>query len=254
MNRRRVIGVGAAVVLAGLGAVGVVSWASSTKSSAEDQQSQVAVVIVDKQIPKGADAATILAGTHEGTVQQKNLAAGAVTSDTQVGNQVAVADLYPGEQLVKDRLAAKVESNVPADKVQVSAALNAQRAVGGALKAGDTVGVYLSFEPFDTSKAEADTTTPAKTPNMTHLEFQHVLVTNIQSTSTPVEADKNKELSVEQVSADNYIVTLALTPAQSERFVFAAEFGKVWLSNQPATVSEDGTSLVTMGSIYSVVK
>jgi cyanate lyase len=41
MNRRRVLGVGAAAVLAGLGAVGVVSWASSTKSSAEDQQSHV---------------------------------------------------------------------------------------------------------------------------------------------------------------------------------------------------------------------
>ena len=81
MNRRRVLGVGCAVVLAGLGSVGVISWASSTKSSAEDQQSQTAVVIVDKHVPKGADGATIIASSHAGTVQQKDLAAGVLGLD-----------------------------------------------------------------------------------------------------------------------------------------------------------------------------
>ena len=59
---------------------------------------------------------------------------------------------------------------------------------------------------------------------------------------------------MQQVSSAGYIVTLALTPAQSERFVFATEFGHVWLSNQPATVSDDGTGLITLGNIYTVVK
>jgi|RhiMetdeSRZDD1v2_1073273.scaffolds.fasta_scaffold180361_2 pilus assembly protein CpaB len=253
MNGRRVLGVSAAAVLAGLGAVGVVTWANTSKSNAEEQQSQTAVLIVDQHVPKGADAATILAGTHVGTVQRKSLAVGALTSDAQVGAQVAAGDMYPGEQVVKDRLAAKVDTGVPTDKVQVSATLTAERAVGGALKAGDTVGVYLSFEPFETNTPEADSAAPAKSPNMTHLEFQHVPVTNIQATSTPVSESKDDDTPVQQVSSDNYIVTLALTPPQSERFVFATEFGRVWLSNQPATVSSDSTSLITMGSIYSVV-
>ena len=158
---------------------------------------------------------------------------------------------YPGDQLVKDRLAAQVDTGIPADKVQISATLTAERTVGGTIKAGDTVGVYLSFEPFDTNKPESDTTTPAKTPNTTHMEFQHVLVTNVQSTTDPGPTARD---GVQQVSSPGYIVTLALTPAQSERLVFAAEFGHVWLSNQPATVSEDGTSLVTLGTMYSVVK
>ena len=84
------------------------------------------------------------------------------------------------------------------------------------------------------------------------MEFQHVLVTNVQSTTDPSSSD-NKD-GVQKVSSAGYIVTLALTPAQSERFVFATEFGHVWLSNQPATVSESGTSLITLGNIYSVVK
>ena len=119
------------------------------------------------------------------------------------------------------------------------------------LKAGDTVGVYLSFEPFDTNKPAGDTTSPAKTPNTTHLEFQHVQVIDVQATDKPVDNSKN---GVDLVASKGFLVTLALTPAQSERFVFATEFGHVWLDNEPATVTDDGTALITLGNAYSVVK
>ena len=252
MNRRRVLGTVAAVALAGVGAIGLVSWANSTKDSAEAAQAQTAVLIVDKHIPKGATAATILDSTHVGTVQQKSLAGGAVTGDGQVGTLLAAADMYPGEQVVKDRLVAQLDNGVPADKVQVSVTLTPERAIGGGVKVGDNVGVYLSFEPFDTNVPESDTTTPKKTPNQSHLTFQHVLVTNVQSTDEPV--SETKDDGLQQVSAKGYIVTLALSPAQSEQFVFGTEFGHVWLSNDPATVSSDGTSVVTLGSVYTVVK
>ena len=36
--------------------------------------------------------------------------------------------------------------------------------------------------------------------------------------------------------------------------MFATEFGHVWLSIDPATVSDDGTRLVTLGNVYTVVK
>ena len=35
---------------------------------------------------------------------------------------------------------------------------------------------------------------------------------------------------------------------------YATEFGKVWLSIQPATVADDGTRVVTLGSVYAVVR
>ena len=90
---------------------------------------------------------------------------------------------------------------------------------------------------------------------MTRLEFQHVLVTNVQTTNAPVMPDETDEDDpIEQISGSQYVVTLALSPEQSERFVFATEFGHVWLSNEPATVSDDGTRLVTLGNVYSVAK
>ena len=88
---------------------------------------------------------------------------------------------------------------------------------------------------------------------MTRLEFQHVLVTNVQTTDAPVNAETKDTKAVEQVSGSQYVVTLALSPEQSERFVFATEFGHVWLSNEPATVSDDGTRLITLGNVYTLV-
>ena len=82
-----------------------------------------------------------------------------------------------------------------------------------------------------------------------------MLVTNVQTTNQPVSRDDTTtRRAIEQVTGSQYIVTLALSPEQSERFVFATEFGHVWLSNEPATVSDDGTRLVTLGNVYAVVK
>ena len=154
--------------------------------------------------------------------------------------------------------------------MQIAATLEPERAVGGALKVGDTVGVYLSFDPFERNEAgeatsaeptsgSADTTAtstpplPPRTPNMTQLEFQHVLVTNVQIADEQTKTVDGEEQTALTTST-HYIVTLALTPEQSERFVFASEFGHVWLSQEPASVSDDGTRLVTLGNAFSVVK
>ena len=172
------------------------------------------------------------------------------------------------------------------DKVQVSTLLDAERAVGGAVQKGDLVGVYLSFEPFDVSTYEFSVETEQgpeaqdepvvdndpssaivnveatiepgaqlKTPNVTRLEFQHVLVTNVQTINPPVTPSESGEGSgVVQVTGTQYVVTLALSPEQSERFVFASEFGDVWLSIDPATVEDDGTRRVELGDVFTEVK
>ena len=98
---------------------------------------------------------------------------------------------------------------------------------------------------------------PKKTPNVSRLEFRNVLVTNVQTTSAPVtpdDGDDADEPTVAQVTGTQYVVTIALSPEQSERFVFATEFGKVWLSLDPATVADDGTRPVTLANVYTVVK
>ena len=204
---------------------------------------------------------------------------------------VAATDLEPGDQLLAARLAAKeLVTGEVTDKVQISALLEAERAVGGVLQKGDLVGVYLSFDPFALDDAGQDTASgeeadsvsalvsanepptessstestvdesttgePTNTPNMSRLEFQHVLVTNVQTINAPVsvEDDAGEATGIAQVTGTQYVVTLALSPEQSERFVFATEFGHVWLSIEPASVDDDGTRPVTLGNVYTGVR
>jgi pilus assembly protein CpaB len=193
-------------------------------------------------VPKGANAATIKSAVALESIPRQLEQAGAIDNLAAVDNKVAAVDLQPGDQLISARLAGSTNAG-PAGLVQISANLTADRAVGGALNSGDLVGVYLSFSPNCPS---AQTSC-----NTTQLSFQHVLVTNVQTTAAPVTQKSGEQ--VQQASAPDYIVTLALTPAQSARFVYATEFGHIWLSNDPASVSASGTQLITLGNVYSVV-
>jgi len=276
-NKRRITGIVLALVLAIIGTVALVGYVQSAKDKAVAEESLVGVYVVDKLVPKGAEATTIKSSVSVEQIPTRLKQSGAITELDAIGDNVAATDLQPGDQLLTARLVPKAEvSDVVTDKVQISAVLAAERAVGGTLQKGDLVGVYLSFDPFDlndngqttpantptidpSAALAGDTTAttiaaPTKSPNTTRLEFQHVLVTNVQTTDAPVSSDTKDTQVVAQVSGQQYVVTLALSPEQSERFVFATEFGHVWLSNEPASVSDDGTRLVTLGNVYSVVK
>ena len=187
-------------------------YVKSAKDEAVASETLVDVYVVDKLVPKGAEAETIKASVSVEHVPARLKQAGAITDLTAVGANVASTDLQPGDQLLAARLVPKDQvSEDVKDKVQISTVLAAERAVGGSLQKGDLVGVYLSFDPFDLDQAgqttqstpatdpaaaaisaDATSTTaaaPKKSPNMTRLEFQHVLVTNVQTTDAPVSAD-----------------------------------------------------------------
>jgi pilus assembly protein CpaB len=291
-NKRRIIGIVAATLLALIGTVSLVGYVRSAKDKAVAQEALVDVYVVDEFVPKGAEPETIAAAVSLEQVPARLKQAGAITSLETLGDQVAAADLEPGDQLLAARLAAKeLVSEEVTDKVQVSALLEAERAVGGVLEKGDLVGIYVSFDPFElddagqssettddadpasavvstdesaddetstdeTSTDETSTDGPETTPNVSRLEFQHVLVTNVQTISAPVSPvdGTEDETGIAQVTGTQYVVTVALSPEQSERFVFATEFGHVWLSIEPASVDDDGTRPVTLGNVYTVVR
>ena len=289
-NKRRIIGIVAAVLLALVGTVSLVAYVNSAKDNAVADEALVDVYVVDEFVPKGAASETIAASVSIEQVPARLKQAGAITELDDIGDQVAASDLQPGDQLLGARLALKeAVSEEVTDKVQISALLEAQRAVGGTIKRGDLVGVYMSFDPFDlddagqpaAAPAEADpaaldafgapapeaatdaasddesaSALPEGTPNVSRLEFRNVLVTNVQTTSTPVTADEDddEEPTIAQVSGTQYVVTLALSPEQSERFVFATEFGEIWLSLDPASVDDDGTRPVTLSNVFRVVQ
>jgi pilus assembly protein CpaB len=273
-NKRRVIGIVGATVLATIGTAALVGYVRSAKEKAISDETLVDVYIVDELVPRGAGPSAIKSSVSLEKVPARLKQRGAITDLDDVGENVAAADMQPGDQLVVARLAAEEEVATAGDGlVEISVLLDAERAVGGMLTRGDLVGVYLSFDPFeldaagDVGRTEPEPTEvsgdagappttdddPSQSPNVSRLEFQHVLVTNVQTINEPVALEDEADASVAQVTGTQYVVTLALSPEQSERFVFATEFGHIWLSIEPATTDDDGTRPVTLGEVYKAV-
>lgn len=293
-NKRRILGIVAALLLAVVGTVSLMGYVRSSADKAAADEQLVEVYVIDDFVAMGADADAIRAAVAVEEVPARLVQDGAITDLDDIGDEVAAADLQPGDQLLGARLVSEdlIVEEVD-DKVQIAARLDVERAVGGAIEEGDLVGVYISFDPFNIDESgaivaagddapsddDADETVPAaiidpdtgelvepeasdeeeddgpdKTPNVSRLEFQHVLVTGVQTVSKPNVADEDTEdASIAQVTGTQYVVTLALSPEESERFVFASEFGHIWLSIEPATVQDDGTRPVTLTNVYSVV-
>src|SRR5687768_16673188 len=160
-NKRRITGILAALILAIIGTVALVGYVQSAKDKALAEEALVEVYVVDKVVPKGAAAETIKASVSVEQIPARLEQPGAITDLDAVGPNVAAADLQPGDQLLAARLVPKAEVAVEVkDKVQVSAMLTPERAVGGSLKKGDLVGVYLSFDPFtyDATQVSEETT------------------------------------------------------------------------------------------------
>ena len=292
-NKRRIIGILAAMILATIGTVALVGYVQSAKDKAVAQEALVEVYVVDKLVPKGAAAETIKASVSVEQIPARLEQPGAITDLEEVGANVAATDLQPGDQLLAARLVAQGagvrgghgqgadlghvharagRGRQPRRRVIWSASTcrsipSTTNEAGQVFDATTTPRTprkpprrkrrrrRIRRLPRTRRKPPRRTPSEETTPNVTRLEFQHVLVTNVQTTNEPVVPDEtDQEDPIEQITGAQYVVTLALSPEQSERFVFATEFGHVWLSNEPATVSDDGTRLVTLGNVYSVAK
>lgn len=255
--KRRVSGIVAALVLASAGTFVLANYVESAKDRAVAGEEMVDALVVSLPVAAGTAAADLEGSVKTVQVPAKVRADGAVTGLDQIKDLEAAVDLVPGEQLVTSRFVAPGSRRsgvpgVPEDKLLVTVSLDPERAVGGQLKPGDTVGVLASFDPFDLEGGK-------KTPNSTNLILHKVPVVGVQGDS----AGATKSVELASTSEDGegsnaptpapggkLLVTLALDAPSVERVVFAAEHGSLWLSAEPAEAVEGGTKVVTRGNVY----
>jgi pilus assembly protein CpaB len=254
--RRRVTGIVAALVLASLGTLLLVVYVQSARNEAVAGERMVDVLVVSDAIDKGTAVADVEDSVDTKQVPAKVRADGAVDDLADLDDEsVAAVDLVPGEQLVATRFVSRQQAargDVAEGLQEVTVPLEPARALGGRIAAGDTVGVFLSFDPFDLG------TSGEKTANSTHLELHKVTVTRVQlddsASSTIGSSDDGDEgdgtEGTGEAPAGTFLVTLAVDAPSAEKVVFAAEHGFVWLSNEPLDADDSGTSVVTRGSVY----
>ncbi len=282
--RRKVLGILAAVVLAAVGTFTLVSYVQSAKEQAEAGEPRTEVYVLDRDVAANTPVARLAGAVSLQELPTSIVADGAVTDlDELADDLITSVTLETGEQLLASRLVPEqsvTRSEVPEGLQELTIALDPERAVGGNVAAGDTVGIVMSFDPFDLDVAEIEpgttgpptggsdgseaapdgedeeTTGPDKSPNMTHLTFHKVLVTAVQfdereAVGSTDDDEASDEEPVERSPSHDLLVTLALPAASVEQVVFGAEFGRIWLTLENADADEGGTRIVTLGDVYA---
>jgi pilus assembly protein CpaB len=233
--RNTVIRVVAALVLAAGGTLALVQYVETAKAEAVADEAQVNVLVVQAPIAKGTPASDIAARVQAVPMPARVKAGDAVASVAELGTMRATVDLVPGEQLVRARFAeaaTALRGQAPAGLHQITVPLDPERALGGNLAAGDTVGVLLSFEP-----------------ETTHLELHKVTVTDVRVAEGGSAEAEGAPAKVPAAIKGRYLVTLAVTAAGAEQLVFATENGSIWLTAEPADAPTDPTVAVNRANV-----
>ncbi|MGY3564742.1 pilus assembly protein CpaB [Sinomonas sp. RB5] len=241
--RTRLLGGVAALIVAIIGAVLLITYVNSADQRAYADTETQEVYVVQKPIAAGTAAASLSDSVAKKPMPKGMVPADAVADLSSLSGKVTSVNLEVGEQLIAGRFAdpatlhAPGRVDVPAGMQEVTVRLPIERVVGGALSAGDLVGVALSFPKDD------------NTPAQTRLSYNKVLVTGLQVSSgaaapnnatAPAQNGGGGVGSASQnASNGEYLVTLARPAADAVRIVYAAEFGKVYLTKQ-SSASQNG--------------
>lgn len=241
--KSRILAAAAAIILAVVGAVLVFSYAQGADMRAMQRLEPVQVLVADEAVPVGTSVEALRESLQMTSLPAAAVPPSALRDLAEVDGLVTAAELVPGEALVRERFVAAEELQtpgsvpVPDGMQEVSFTLEPQRVVGGRISAGDTVGIFVSF---DDGAIAAAPTEPS-----TQRIFHKVLVTSIQRADAAAEGDTGTALP-----SGAMLVTVALTDADASKLVFSSEFGRVWLTKEPAEATEDVGGPVRKLEVY----
>lgn len=238
MKRRIVAGL-IALVLAAAGGALLFRYTTLADERAMAGMTPTPVLVVTEPIAEGTATDKLARSVTLTSLPARAVVRDAVDSLAELQGQVTTVDLKPGEQVLASRFAdpasllAPNEVAVPAGMHELSVQLEPQRVVGGQLEAGDTVGVYLSVEQNEAA--------------FSHLSLHKILVTRVEGATASAEQGDAPGAGN---PTSTIMITLAVSGPQAEQVVFAAEFGHIWLSAEPAQADIRGTRVRTKGNLY----
>lgn len=246
--KNRLLGGIVALVLAVVGTMLLVSYVQGSEARAQANLQPVQVLVVEKQIPRGATVDQIQDSVRLASLPGASVPNGALKSLDGLKDKVAAADLVPGEALLGVRLvdptslAAPGSVPVPKGMQEVSVQLEAQRVVGGRIAAGDTVGIMALYS--------AGTGTGAG-EEIGQQIFHKVLVTSVQrSTAKASSSGDVAEQANTQLPEGQLLVTFARNDVDAAKIAFAAEFGKLWLTKEPGSATESSPTVVKKTELF----
>ncbi|SEE65592.1 pilus assembly protein CpaB [Arthrobacter alpinus] len=238
--KSRLLGGITALVLAIVGTIMLVNYVSHADRRAQASLDPVDVVIIESAVPAGTTAEELKSHVQVRSIPGAAKAADALSSLTGLEGQVTSVTLEPGEQLLASRLVDPSQQilpgtvEVPADMQEVTVLLPPEGVVGGTVRAGDVVGVFVTY------------TDPAKSDvSATRLLFDKVLVTAVQQAPPSTEQTPDGTSAIPSGSS---FVTFARNATDSAKIILSTRSGNIWLTKQTAkTPTSDGTPVTTAG-------
>lgn len=265
MNRR-VVGLVVAVVLAAVATVALYLYVNRADERAAQEFDLRQVYVATQRIEAGTP---VDAAISQGLIQQREIpdtavAEGAIGSLDQIQGQVATVPIVAGQQIVVENFGAQAsvgigsDIEVPEGLQAVSVDLSVVPGLAGFVDAGERISVLTLIDldadqatqqPAAQQPAEGETeaaqqpTTPQASGEGQQARYvvQNALVLAIGQRVTTFDENGTPTGKGIQESNDNYIFTLALTPTEIEKLVFAKDQGTLWATLLPET--EDGEPL-----------
>jgi pilus assembly protein CpaB len=240
--RLRLISTLIALVLAIAGSVMIAGYVRSADQRAYGEAETVDVLVVASPIPAGTPVEDLAGSIGVKAVPRSVVADDAVGDLRQFAGRVTGVDLVPGEAVLAarlvDPLSLSAPGSIPAPEnmQEFTVAFDPEKAVGGRIRAGDTVGIYLSGIDIDPSDA---------VQFATHHVFHRVLVTRVQGAATVADPAEVAEGTADALPATGLLITFATTVVDAERIIYAAQNNPLWLSLETEDDTDEGSEFIT---------
>ena len=221
--KKQVIAIVVAAVLALLAVGALVVYANNADDRALEGTETVEVLQATEDIAVKTPVAEIADKVELVKVPKSVQVPGAVTSLDDLAGQVTKVALVAGDQLSEAKFDApesvKGPAALPDGMQEITLAFDGARLVGGAVKAGDRVGVYTSYN------------------GLTSNPINQLLVLKVDAGVAEAEATTGA------------LVTFAVSTLEAQQLVHASEFGSLWLTRQNDTTTSDSPGTVDQSDV-----
>ena len=227
-----------ALLLATLATAGVFLYTRGVQEDAQAGGAMVSVVVSKVDIPARTDLNAMIRDDRFELIEvpEPAVVGGAVTSIDQLRDKHNSVAILAGEQIPVARITGAVPGGalaIPEGMQAITVSLDAPRGVAGAINTEDQVAIYSTFRDVPVAvsstsvagrRSEKQTVTAVLVPSAQVLAVYRPVSASIGSSDVGQQAEQ---------LPGSLAVTLALTPEDSQAFVFAMEAGTVWLGLLP---------------------
>lgn len=249
---RRLLAVGAALALAAVATLALVSYIRGLEREALAAVETIEVLVAAEAIAAGTTAAAL---GDQGLVERESaprrlVPAGAVASLDDIAGEVAAVDILPGEVISAGRFLPPTEARallpIPDDMQAMSFEVSVPPGVAGFVQNGDTVSIIAQLSaPPDDDEEETALPGAGADPRAQFL-LQNVAVLNVGQRVVATEEEGEGESDTIRRHEDRVLLTVAVTAQDAEKLAFAALNGELWLTLVP----EDAEPVTTPGRTF----